>query len=193
MSKKLKIIIILVFFALLLGGAAFGVWTKIKNSLNEEGDKLSDLLGQKSPGGGVAENDSGGQAQIKTFSHPVYRFSFNYPEGWSAESFLEEEGEAVLVQSQNEESGIAVFVYPFDEAGPLTKKRILRDVPDMKMENETTLKIVGLDALGFDNNQREFGPTKEVWFVYNGFLYEISAALGSGEVLYMMVESWKFQ
>lgn len=133
-----------------------------------------------------------GEAAFMTYIHPEYGFSFDFPADWGAESFAEDEGGEV-VAVQNAETGILIFIYPFNEPGPITKERVLKDVPDMKIQNEIQLKIGGaIDAFGFDCDEREIGPTKEVWFVRNGFLYQISAAEGSGEVFYKMAETWRF-
>jgi len=179
--------------AVLIAGAVFIIWPKVKKSVSNDADTASDWLGRNSPEINVSDKVSGAEAQFKTFVHPVRGFSFDYPADWSADAFLQDTEEAVMVGGQNQETGIAIFIYPFDETGAITKKRILKDVPDIKIQNETALKISGIDALGFDSNEREFGPTKEVWFVHSGFLYQIAASAGSGEVLYMIVESWKFQ
>ncbi|MFH0955600.1 MAG: hypothetical protein V1801_00050 [Candidatus Falkowbacteria bacterium] len=63
----------------------------------------------------------------------------------------------------------------------------------MATENSRQIKIAGMiDALSFFISQRETGPTQEVWFTHKNFLYQISAAEGSEEVLAKMIATWKF-
>lgn len=146
----------------------------------------------KPAGGEINSNQAAkGEPGFKTYAHPKYGFSFSYPDGWSAEAFQDDGGDGVAVQ--NQETGIMILIYPFPEPGPISRERILKDVPDLKIKNEIVLKVAGLDALGFETDEREFGPTKEVWFVYNGFLYQISGATGSGAALEKIIASWKFK
>lgn len=193
MLCKPKIVIILFCALAALAAAIFAVrhFTAPKTDFGEY-----EISGWLNPGAPreVGLLQAGISAAFRTYTHSVHGFSFDYPADWVIDDSFKEEGEeAVLIQ--NEETGIAVFIYPFDEPGPITKKRVLKDVPDMKIENEIALKIANgsIDALGFDSNERELGPTKEVWFVYGGYLYQISGAEGSGETLYKVVSSWKFQ
>lgn len=198
MAKNRKIVIIVACsLAALVAAGGFIIWNKSKNPVSSPGE-ISGWLNPAAPKENPVAN-TGISAAFRTYTHPVHGFSFDYPADWSLDVFSDPpdgeagEGEETVVL-QNAETGIAVFIYPFDEPGPITKKRILRDVPDIKIENEIGLKIAGgsIDALGFDSNERELGPTKEVWFVHGGFLYQISGAQGSGEALYIIVESWKF-
>jgi hypothetical protein len=181
MVKKFKIIIILFLSALFIFSVVYAVLLKNKD-LDNAGEIA--IPNNSLP---VAPESS----FYKTFSHPIYGFSFDYPPDWSVDAFSGEDEETLLLRSA--EKGIMIFVYPFNETGVLTKERILRDVPDMKIENEISLKIAGaVDALGFDSKEREFGPTKEIWFIHNGRLYQVAAGEGTGEVLYNLVETWRF-
>lgn len=145
------------------------------------------------PANSAGKTPAAGAAAFMTYVHPDRGFSFDYPADWSAEAFAED-GEGEIVAVQNAETGILIFIYPFNESGPITKERVLRDVPDMKIQNEIQLKLGnGIDAFGFDSSERDIGPTKEVWFVCGGFLYQIAAAEGSGETLSKMAETWKIQ
>ena len=154
----------------------------------------------------------------KTFTHPGYGFSFNYPSDWNATSFTEGDGETVLVQksvsvtppsqggekegvkppSQGGEkegvAGVQIYISLFDEQETvLTKERILQDIPDLKITNDKPIKFAGtLDALSFDSVNDAGLNTKEIWFVHNGFLYQISAITGSETILNKMIGTWKF-
>ncbi len=144
---------------------------------------------------------------FKTFTHPGYGFSFDYPVNWNVSSFAEGEGETVLIQrasasdqrnnprniSGQGEGGIQIYISIFDEPDTvLTKQRILQDIPDLKIANDQPMKVAGLDALRFDSVNQSGRNTKEVWLVYNGFLYQISTVVGSEAVLNKMIETWRF-
>lgn len=126
--------------------------------------------------------------ETRNYTHPGYGFSFEYPDGWNVSSFAEGEGETVLIQP-----GVQIYISIFDEEETaLTKERILADIPDLKIENDKQIKIANtIDALSFDSANQGGQNTKEVWFVYNRFLYQISAA-GNGGVLDKIINTFKF-
>ncbi len=90
--------------------------------------------------------------------------------------------------------GMQIYISLFDEPETtLTKERILQDLPDLKIDNDKQIKIAGvIDALRFDSANQSGENTKEVWFVYNNFLYQISAVVDSEAVLEKMIGTWKF-
>ena len=178
----------------------------------------------QTPAGQIAEkSDTGATTEnsgFKTFTHPGYGFSFDYPDSWNASSFSEGDGETVLIQksqipnppeaeqarngasksqtnpnsqNSNDQNGLQIYISEFDEPETgLTRERILQDIPDLKIANEQAVKLSGLDGLRFDSVNQSGQATKEIWLVHNGFLYQISAVVGSEEVLNKMIESWKF-
>lgn len=159
-----------------------------------------------------ASRNSAGQTApapgFKSYSHPGYGFSFDYPDGWNVSSFAENDGETVLLQnlsasdlridprniSGQERGGIQIYILMFDEPGPITKERILQDIPDLIINNDKQIKIAGVaDGLKFDSASQSGEKTKEVWFVYENFLYQMTAIEGSGDVLDKIVRSWKYR
>lgn len=128
-----------------------------------------------------------------TYTHPSPKFSFEYPQGFSVGSFPEgEDSETILVHGANGESSMQILISPFDEAIALTKKRILKDAPDMEVNNEKEI-TVGKDAKGLQfQSTNSSGPTAEVWFVHNKHLYQISAPKNSSEFLQAIIATWKW-
>lgn len=153
-------------------------------------------LGQADiPSRGLEQNETvntdSGRAQFKTCAHAGYGFSFACPVDWISDLFKDGDGEVAVIQ--NVETGILIYIDPFDEPGAITKERILKDVPDMVLKDSQEIKIAGtINALSFFSKEREIGPTKEIWFTHKNFLYQISAAEGSDEVLAKMIATFKF-
>ncbi len=139
----------------------------------------------------------------RTYFHPKYKFSFQYPGELNVSAFQEGEyGETVLVQKPDERAGFQIFIAPFDEAGPMTKERILQDLPDMVVE-EPQQVIIGQDpstgsgqaitALIFFSHEPSLGKTREVWFIHGGYLYQLSTYAGLDGFIGRILETWKFQ
>ncbi len=190
MKSRFKIILISVFLVSAIVVAAVLIW-RLAMTPGVTPDVNQQL------NGGLSSVDG-----VKTFQHPGYGFSFEYPKDWNVSSFSEGEGETILVQSS--ETGVQIYISPFDEPETaLTKERILKDIPEMVINNDQPIKFAGLSALRFDSVSQSGQNTREVWFAHNGFLYQISFALrslgeagavvGSEEVLNKMIETWKIQ
>ncbi len=96
------------------------------------------------------------------------------------------------MQNTDKQASLQIYIMMFEETGPITKERILEDLPDLKIVSEKQINIAGtINALSFESENESSQKTQEVWFVYNNFLYQISAA-GNGEVLDKIIQTWKF-
>lgn len=166
--------------------------------------------GADSSGGGSAGGSGAGdsaaagnqQVKVKTYNHSDPNFSFEYPEDFNISAFPDgENGETVLVQKPNSNEGFQVFISPFDEpsdptqggAGPITVERVKQDVPDMVIESPETVKFGGISALAFLSKSESVGRTREVWFLHEGYLYQITGYSGTDVLISKVLLTWKFQ
>jgi hypothetical protein len=102
--------------------------------------------------------------------------TFSYPKEFKmTETAIDgvENRKRILVEGSEAGKGFEIIVLPFDEVGPLTKQRILQDLPDKIIKNEKNIKVGGgIDALAFESSDESIGATYEIWFVRSGFIYE---------------------
>lgn len=196
MNKKLIPIII---FIIVLSGAIYFVFSNKKSP-------------QQTPAGAEAENKI--TEQEKTFditpseenkenniySDSQYKFSFQYPKDFTATKFQEgENGNTILVQEKDPSNpsgqvGFQIFISPFDEPGPLTKERILQDLPDLIIKNpEQRVLKSGAVALIFFSQEPSLGEIREIWFIYNNYLYQVSTYAALDSLVTKILETWKFQ
>jgi hypothetical protein len=134
------------------------------------------------------------------FADSQYGFSFQYPKDFTATKFREgEDGDTVLVQQKapstgSGQAGFQVFILPFDEPGPLTKERVLQDLPDMIVKNaENRVLKNGIPALIFFSEEASLGETREIWFINNGYLYQITATKEIDSLVAQIIGTWKFE
>lgn len=181
---KFKIIIILGIVILIAGG--FFVW------------KLN------FPQGNPVGNEKGlGNAEVQIFQSEDGGFSFSYPKNLKVtETALEgvDGGKRILVESGEVKKGFEITVLPFDEAGPLTRERILADVPDMEMSNVENISVgENISALSFESVDENIGKTFEIWFVSSpqgnpvgtgGYLFEARTYPEFGGEMEEMLNTW---
>ena len=128
----------------------------------------------------------------KIYENGKYGFSFSHQKEFSVSEFTEGGADVVLVRNGAANGVFKVSVSPFDEPGPITKKRILQDIPKMLISDDKEISVGGKKALSFTNKDTA-GETFEIWFVYNGNLYQISAFPKFGKELDKILTTWKFQ
>jgi hypothetical protein len=127
----------------------------------------------------------------KNYKDTESKTAFTYPNKLKiTETPIEgvEGGKTILAETGEAKKGFEMVVLPFDEAGPLTKERILQDIPDKVINNEKNVTVgKNIPALAFDSEDESIGPTYEIWFVSNGFIYQARTypdfGVSMGEIL----------
>ena len=185
--KIFAIIIAAVLAAAVIGGlVAYKPYTFYMTDTSDTTDKTDP---QSAPLAARYENDQ-------------YGFSFSYPEGFNISDFEEGGGKVILVKnvgssvsnnSNNYENGFQIFIAAFDEPGPITKERILKDIPDMKIVGEQYIDVGGERALNFTSQDDLGGETREIWMVHGGFLYQVKGYKNFEEKMIEVLKTWKFQ
>lgn len=151
-------------------------------------------------------------SEEQTFTHPKYLFSFKYPKDFNATSFEDGEGDMVLVQSKDSKSGFQMYITPFDEPGPITTKRVKKDLPDIMIEDpqqielrisaneKTNQRESRIPALIFFSQSESLGRTREVWFLWpedpklaGNYLYQVTAPAESDKELSKIMATFKFE
>jgi len=194
MSKNLPIIIILV---LLLSGALIFIFS---NKYRDK-EQISSSEAEQ-----ISASETSEFHEQSEYISTKYGFSFNYPQDFTVAEFGEgEDGDTIMVQKQGSKDAFQIFISPFDEPGPLTKERVLEDLPDMVIKNpEQRVLKNGAKALIFFSEEPSLGEIREIWFIYpvsgadsngvhNGYLYQISTYKELDSLVAKILETWKFQ
>ncbi|PJE69041.1 hypothetical protein COU96_01905, partial [Candidatus Shapirobacteria bacterium CG10_big_fil_rev_8_21_14_0_10_38_14] len=170
-----KIALIILAIALLFGAIYFVV----SNKKSPQSEEVSNNINEYQSVSGneqtftIAQSEDG---ENNIYTDSQYKFSFEYPKNFTATKFQEgEEGDTILVQEKESKKSFQIFISPFDEPGPLTKERVKQDLPDLIINNpEQRVLKNGAVALVFFSEESSIGETREIWFVHNGYLYQIS-------------------
>ena len=154
---------------------------------------FSDLkqLGQKFSGSTAPAAES---IEVEPrYKNDQYGFSFGQPDGFNVSDFDEGDGKIILVKKAASDNGFQIYITPFDEPGPITKERILKDIPDMSISNEKEISVGGEKALNFTSQDDLGGETREIWMVHGGYLYQIKGYKNFEEKMIEVLKTWKFQ
>ena len=148
-------------------------------------------------GGSLSKELTAELGEAEVYKQGENNFTFSYPQKLNVtETPLEgiEGGKIILAESGEAKKGFEVVILPFDESDSLTKERILQDVPDKVIKNEKKTTVgEGIEALAFESEDKNIGPTFEIWFVQNGYIYEARTYPEFGPEMQEILKTWKFK
>lgn len=118
-------------------------------------------------------------------------FSFKYGERLDMSRVPDSGGEIIAVE--NNDLGFQIFILPFNESGPITVERILKDLPNMKINHPTTTTLGGIPSIKFFGYIAGLGDTFETWVIYKNQLYQIMTSQSQEKLLLEVLDTWKWK
>lgn len=123
--------------------------------------------------GSAEPTNTPGQAIYK---NPHYGFSIQYPIDF-VEAEYPEGADALTVVFQKtgeDQQGFQVFVIPYPDA-QISQERIKADLKGAPMKNVAEIVLPGnIRAVHFNSVAPVIGDSSEVWFIHNGYLFEVT-------------------
>ena len=171
---------------LLIGG--MGVWY-----VSQQASHADVVVSRSRDVQGTSTTPSASLAGSNTFTDDSLGFSFAIPSGFHAQKTLDDSGETVLVQSSDAAHGFQVYITPFtDPASSVTKARIQSEAK-LTVADDSSVTVAGVaQGLQFDSTA-DTPPTRQVWFVYNGYLYQVEVRASEVDLLQTILGSWTFK
>jgi hypothetical protein len=103
----------------------------------------------------------------------------------------EEGARTVAFEGPSDLEGFQIFVVPYAQS-TITPERFRKDDPSRVMKDAKEITVDGAPAKSFYGYNDDMGDTREVWFIRNGYLYEVTTYLGFADELIPILQSWKF-
>ncbi len=130
----------------------------------------------------------------REYRNKQYGFLFFHPEGIAAREIDEGSGAATVVFQNTEEArGFQIFIVPYAEE-TISEERFRRDVSSGIRKNveETYVGKLGVRAVTFHSHNSFLGETREVWFIHNGYLFEVTTFKDMGDWFAPIMQTWEF-
>lgn len=127
------------------------------------------------------------------YTNNKYEFNATLPPDYNPRELTTDTGDTIVFENKAGD-GIQILISPFDNIKVLTADMIKKSIPDLKMENIQTVDI-GAEHKGvaFISDNSDFGgASRDVWFVYKGFLYQISTYARLDSLLQSIFGTWSF-
>lgn len=185
--KNKYIIIIFIIVAPLL----FYYFGGDNDSAPESDQEFSD---QKSDAQSISttNSDSTTNYEAVEFKSELYGFSLRYPKNLIIGKFDEGGGaQTITFEDKTAETGFQIFIVPYEE-DLVSDERFYKDVPSGVRKNSKNLQIDNIQATSFNSSNLFLGETFEVWFINNGFLYEVTTVKKYESWLLEILKTWQF-
>lgn len=129
---------------------------------------------------------------MREYRNVAYHFSLLYSEELSVAEH-KEGGDAITVtfQTVKKARGFQIFITPYNEP-QVSEERFRQDEPSGVRESLTTVAVDGALGAAFYSANSALGATREVWFVHNGFLYEVTTLKPLDDWLDGILQTWQF-
>lgn len=129
------------------------------------------------------------------YQDPTKRFSFVYPDGFTATALPSDAAQTILVQNTKTGEGIQIMITPFGSDDiDVTADDIHASLPDLSVKDaKAVMPQGGRPGLEFTGDNPAFGGTsREIWFVWKGSLYQMSTYERYAGLLDKMFAGWRF-
>jgi hypothetical protein len=121
-----------------------------------------------------------------------YRFAMFVPNDLKLQTYDEGKGAMTLTfQDVVTSQGFQIFVAPYG-ARQVTQEKFMQDEPSGVMRSPMQITIDGEPATSFYSTNNLLGDTAEIWFIHNGYLFEVTAPKSEASWLSGIMLTWEF-
>jgi hypothetical protein len=128
----------------------------------------------------------------RKFENEQYGFSVYMPPELTANVYDEGGGAHTFTfEDADGGKGFQIFVLPYSES-TISEERFLKDSPAGVMKEPVDVTIGGVRATAFFGEHMLMGETREVWFLHNNLLYEVTTYKHLDTWLADIMKTWRF-
>ena len=129
---------------------------------------------------------------MREFRNTNLNISLLYPSELTVSEYDEGNGARTFVfENRATEKSFEVFVLPY-RAKFITADQFTLDQPSGVIIEPRTITIGGVPAVIFFGKNLKMGDTREVWFLYDGYLYEVMTYAADDAWLSQIMATWQF-
>ena len=126
------------------------------------------------------------------YRNPTYHVSLFYPANLTVKTYDEGKGASTITfQNVATAQGFQMFIVPY-AAAQISKARFMQDEPSGVMQSPLNVAIGGAPATSFYSTNALLGDTAEIWFIYGGYLYEVTAPKSEAAWFSGIMNTWQF-
>ncbi len=128
-----------------------------------------------------------------TYKNATYHFTLKHPQELVVKEYAEKGGgHTIAFEDATGNYGFQIYITPYAES-QITESRIAMDTRNGLEGIPQEVTITGMPALLFFSENQVAGRLREVWFIHEGYLYEVSTYAELDEWLAGIMSSWRFE
>ena len=133
-------------------------------------------------------------AGTKEYSNADYHFSILYPKGVTAlERTRASSKDPLFVVFQDPQTNQGFQIYAFSYPSPaITQARFNMDEPSGVLNSPQNVSVAGASGIMFLSHDSVIGTIREIWFIHQGILYEITTAQSLDQWMQSIMQTWQF-
>lgn len=137
---------------------------------------------------------------MKGYENRAFRFGLLFPKNLNATEYREQ-GNALSVTFQDPDTneGFQIYVTPYNKKVIDTERfkldqpsGVFKEPKEVMVGGGSTSLTTGVRGTMFFGHNPIMGETREVWFIKNGYLYEVSTYKELDSWLGGIMQTWKF-
>lgn len=128
---------------------------------------------------------------MRPYKSLIFRFFLFYPDDLRVKEYGGGSDTTITFENIKTGKGFQIFVIPYKE-DYITSSQLKKDLPSEIIKDSVDVLINGTRATMFYSQDAIMGETREVWFVKNGFLYEVTAHKSLDAWLSNIMRTWRF-
>src|SRR3989338_675247 len=121
----------------------------------------------------------------------IFRFSLFYPNDLKFKEYQGGSDTTVVFENSKTGKGFQIFVKPYEHE-QISLDQLKMDLSSGIVKDPVDISVDGVGATMFYSQNSAIGDTREVWFVKNGFLYEVTTYKELDAWLSSIMQTWKF-
>lgn len=131
-------------------------------------------------------------ADTREYRNPLFHFSLFYPPDLEIKEYDDStSASTVTFEDATGKKGFQIFIVPYGK-DYIIKEQIKKDLPFGAVKEPIDIIIDGIRATKFFSADPLLGETREVWFIHNGFLYEITTSKELDSWFADIMQTWRF-
>lgn len=131
--------------------------------------------------------------ESREYKNLLFRFSLLYPRDLQVREYDDgTSASTITFEDTVGTHGFQIFIVPYSEK-QITREQFKKDVPSGIIDEPTDIIIDGARATMFFSKDSVIGETREIWFIKDGFLFEITARRALDAWLANIMQTWRFE
>jgi hypothetical protein len=177
----------LLYAAVLLALAVGGVATFLVWHGSPESSRGSKESTQAAPTGSIIRDEA---SPTYVYTNPAYHFSLSFPKELAVTEYAEKGGGRTITFEESDKVGFQVFIIPYPGT-QIAQSRINLDTRGSAEGRPLQAVIGNMPALLFFSKDPLLGRLREVWFLHDGYLYEVTTYDELDSWLAGIMKTWK--